>query len=116
MVFIIKGKTLKILLPGLKFPVYSIGVGDTTRKTDAAIRNVKTNKIAFLKNKFPVEIELKFLKLKNKIAYIDIENNNKSVYSSTFAITSDDDFKLEFANLGSFRSWDAALQNQDSAL
>ncbi len=84
---------------GLKFPVYSIGVGDTARKTDAAIRNVKTNKIAFLKNKFPVEIELKFLKLKSKIAYIDIENNHKSVYSTTVSITSDDDFKLEFANL-----------------
>jgi hypothetical protein len=84
---------------GLKFPVYSIGVGDTTRKTDASIRNVKTNKIAFLKNKFPVEIELKFSKLKNKIAYIDIENNHKSVYSTTVSITSDDDFKLEFANL-----------------
>ena len=84
---------------GLKFPVYSIGVGDTTRKTDASIRNVKTNKIAFLKNKFPIEIELKFSKLKNKIAYIDIENNHKSVYSTTVSITSDDDFKLEFANL-----------------
>ena len=84
---------------GLKFPVYSVGVGDTTRKTDAAIRNVKTNKIAFLKNKFPVEIELKFLKLKNKIAYIDIENDHKSVYSTTVSITSDDDFKLEFSNL-----------------
>lgn len=84
---------------GLKFPVYSIGVGDTTRKTDASIRNVKTNKIAFLKNKFPVEIEMKFSKLKNKIAYIDIENNHKSVYSTTVSITSDDDFKLEFANL-----------------
>ena len=84
---------------GLKFPVYSIGVGDTTRKTDASIRNVKTNKIAFLKNKFPVEIEMKFSKLKNKIAYIDIENNHKSVYSTTVSMTSDDDFKLEFANL-----------------
>jgi len=84
---------------GLKFPVYSIGVGDTTRKTDASIRNVKTNKIAFLKNKFPVEIELKFSKLKSKIAHIDIENNHKSVYSTTVSITSDDDFKLEFANL-----------------
>ncbi len=83
----------------LKFPVYSVGVGDTTRKTDAIIRNVRTNKITFLKNKFPVEIELKFLKLKNKIAYIEIENNHKSVFSSTVSITSDDDFKLEFANL-----------------
>jgi hypothetical protein len=83
----------------LNFPVYSVGVGDTTRKTDAIIRNVRTNKITFLKNKFPVEIELKFSKLKNTIAYIDIENNHKSVYSSTVSITSDDDFKLEFANL-----------------
>jgi len=85
--------------PALKFPVYSVGVGDTTRKTDAIIRNVKTNKVAFLKNKFPVEIEMKFLKLKNKIAYIDIENNQKSVYSSTISITSNDNFKLEFVNL-----------------
>jgi len=87
------------LANGLKFPVYSVGVGDTTHRTDAIIRNVKTNKVAFLKNKFPVEIELKFSKLKSKIAYIDIENNNKTVYSTTVAITSDDDFKLEFANL-----------------
>ena len=94
-----QGQDPENLAVGLKFPVYSVGVGDTTRKTDAIIRNIKTNKLAFLKNKFPVEIELKFLKLKNRIAYIDIENNHKTVYSTTVSITSDDDFKLEFANL-----------------
>ncbi|MBV5315745.1 MAG: hypothetical protein JZU47_20775 [Prolixibacteraceae bacterium] len=87
------------LASSLKFPVYTLGVGDTTRRTDALIRNVKTNKVAFLKNKFPVEIELKFSKLKNQIAYIDIENNQQQVYSSTVPIVSDDDFKLEFINL-----------------
>lgn len=87
------------LVSGSHFPVYSVGIGDTTRKVDALIRNVKTNKVAFLKNRFPVEIELNFSKLRNKIAYIDIENNQHSVYSSTVAINSDDDFKLEFANL-----------------
>jgi hypothetical protein len=94
-----QGQSPENVVSGLKFPVYTIGVGDTTRKTDAIIRNVKTNKIAFLKNKFPVEIEMKFLKLKNKIAYIDIENNNNIVYSSTLTIGSDDDFELELANL-----------------
>jgi hypothetical protein len=94
-----QGQNPENLASSLKFPVYTIGVGDTTRKTDAIIRNIKTNKVAFLKNKFPVEIELKFSKLQNKIAYIDIENNGKSVYSTTVAINSDDDFKLEFANL-----------------
>ena len=87
------------LVSGSRFPVYTVGIGDTTRKVDALIRNVKTNKVAFLKNRFPVEIELNFSKLRNKIAYIDIENNQHSVYSSTVAINSDDDFKLEFANL-----------------
>ncbi|HET8685401.1 MAG TPA: hypothetical protein VFM18_01905, partial [Methanosarcina sp.] len=87
------------LVNGSRFPIYTVGVGDTTRKVDALIRNVKTNKVAFLKNRFPVEIELNFSKLRNKIAYIDIENNQHSVYSTTVAINSDDDFKLEFANL-----------------
>ena len=87
------------LASSIRFPVYSIGVGDTSHKVDALIRNVKTNKVAFLKNRFPVEIELNFSKLKDKIAYIDIENKQHLVYSSTVSIHSDDDFKLEFVNL-----------------
>ncbi len=94
-----QGQNPENLASGLRFPIYSVGVGDTTRKTDALIRNVKTNKLTFLKNKFPVEIEMKYSKLKSKMAYIDIENNGRSVYSSSLAITSDDDFKLEFVNL-----------------
>jgi len=82
----------------LKFPVYTIGVGDTTLQADAAIKNVKTNKVAFLKNKFPIEIELKFSKLKNKIANLEIENNQKLIYSNNIPIVSDDDFKLLFVN------------------
>ena len=94
-----QGQNPENFASGLKFPVYSLGVGDTARKTDALIRNVRTNKVAFLKNKFPVEVEMKFSKLRNKIAYIEIENNKKQIYSSTVSIVSDDDFKLEFVNL-----------------
>ncbi len=93
------GQDPENLVSGLKFPVYTIGIGDSTRKTDAIIRNVKSNKVAFLRNKFPVELELKFLKLKNKIAYIEIENLDKTIYSGSVAISSDDDFKLELVNL-----------------
>lgn len=94
-----QGQDPSNLITGTRVPVYTVGIGDTTRKVDALIRNVKTNKVAFLKNRFPVEIELNFSKLRNKIAFIDIEHNQHSVYSSTVAINSDDDFKLEFANL-----------------
>jgi hypothetical protein len=94
-----QGQNPENLASGLRFPVYSVGVGDTIRKTDAWIRNVKTNKVAFLKNKFPVEIELKFSNLNGRIATIEIENNQNQIYSSSIPIVSDDDFKLEFVNL-----------------
>lgn len=79
----------------LNFPVYTLGIGDTTRITDAAISNVRTNKQAFLKNKFPVEVEMKFSKLNGKIAQYDVENNGKQVYSGQVPIVSDDDFRME---------------------
>jgi hypothetical protein len=94
-----QGQNPENLLSGLKFPIYTVGVGDTASKTDALIGKVKTNKVAFLKNKFPVEIEMKFQKLKNKLAYFDVEHNQKLVYSGSYAIGSNDDFKLEFLNL-----------------
>jgi hypothetical protein len=94
-----QGQNPENLTSGLRFPVYSLGVGDTTHRTDAWIRNVKTNKVAFLKNKFPVEIELKFSNLKDQIASIEIENDQKQIYSSSVSIVSDDDFKLELVNL-----------------
>lgn len=94
-----QGQNPENLASGLKFPVYTLGVGDTAKTTDAMISNVKTNKQAFLKNKFPVEVEMKFSKLKNKIAYFDIENNGKQVYSGQVPVGSDDDFKLERLNL-----------------
>jgi len=93
-----QGQNPANLASGLLFPVYSVGVGDTIRRSDAIIKNVRTNKSAYLKNKFPVEIELEFSGLKNQIANFSIENNGTSVYSGSLAISSDDDFKLEFAN------------------
>lgn len=94
-----QGQNPSNLAASLKFPVYTIGIGDTTSYTDAAIRNVRTNKVTFLKNKFPIEIELKFSKLKDQIAYLEIENNQKVVFSTSFPVTSNDDFKLEMINL-----------------
>lgn len=78
----------------LNFPVYTIGVGDTAKITDARITHVRTNKQAFLKNKFPVEVEMKFAKLKGKLAQFDVENNNNQVYSGQVSIGTDDDFQV----------------------
>lgn len=77
----------------LNFPVFTLGVGDTAKITDARIMRVRTNKQAFLKNKFPVEVEMKFSKLNSKLAQFDVENNKKQVYSGQLSIVSSDDFQ-----------------------
>lgn len=94
-----QGQNPENLTSGLKFPVFTLGVGDTTNIADASIRNVRTNKTAYLNNKFPLEVELKFNKLKNRIAYFEIENNKKQVHSGNISIADNDVFKLEFLNL-----------------
>jgi hypothetical protein len=94
-----QGQNPANIVSEIKFPIYSLGIGDTIRKTDAQIIKVKTNKVAFLKNKFPVEIEMKFLKLKGKIAYVSIEHQQKEIYSGAVAVNSDDQFKLDFINI-----------------
>lgn len=46
------------LFSSYNFPVNTLGVGDTTQRTDIAIRNVAFNKLAYQGNKFPVRVEV----------------------------------------------------------
>lgn len=40
------------------FPIYTIGVGDTTVRADIALKNIAYNKIAYQGNKFPLRAEV----------------------------------------------------------
>ncbi|WP_157624420.1 hypothetical protein, partial [Sunxiuqinia dokdonensis] len=42
----------------VNYPIFSVGLGDTTVHTDAAIRNVATNQTAFLDQNFPVKYDV----------------------------------------------------------
>jgi hypothetical protein len=42
----------------LNFPVYTVGIGDTTQHVDVAIKNIAYNKIAYQGNKFPLKVEV----------------------------------------------------------
>ena len=62
----------------LKFtPIYCIGSGDTIQKKDQTIQTITTNEIAFLKNKFPVEIDLKGIKMGKTASSISLFHNGK---------------------------------------
>lgn len=60
-------------------PIFSLGVGDTTAKKDQLISDVTHNEIAFLKNKFPVEIDIEALKVGKVSSKVSIFHKEKLV-------------------------------------
>ncbi len=58
-------------------PVYPLIVGDTIPKRDHYVKNVGVNDIAFLKNKFPVEIDLEGIKMGKGATSVSIVQNGK---------------------------------------
>lgn len=62
-------------------PIFALGVGDTTTQKDQLIRDVSSNEIAFLKNKFPVEVDVEALKIGKRSSKISISHKGKVVAS-----------------------------------
>ena len=81
------------------YPIYTVGIGDTTRHTDAAVRKVAVNQTAYLENSFPVEIDLGFVKTAGQIVNLTIQQNNQLVYSKAIRVQSDDYFFTENLSL-----------------
>ncbi|WP_423127657.1 hypothetical protein [Gaoshiqia sp. Z1-71] len=83
----------------LPFPVYTLGVGDTTLRTDAAIRKVNTNQSVFLNSYFPVEIDLAFNKAGGQLTHLTVLKNEVKIYESTITISTNEYFHQERINL-----------------
>lgn len=72
------------LLTAEKFkrtPIYTLSVGDTIQKIDHLIESVFTNEIAFLGNKFPVEITIAGNKTENQNFELKLFQDGKLIQS-----------------------------------
>lgn len=79
----------------VSYPVFAIGVGDTTQQMDAAILNVEHNQTAFLDNYFPVAINLSFKNLSGKTSELRIWQGNEVVTQKQVDIDNNDFFQQE---------------------
>ncbi|MUH37914.1 VWA domain-containing protein [Zobellia amurskyensis] len=71
-----------------QFPIYPIAVGDTTRYEDVAISQVNTNRYAFLKNKYPVQIYVSYSGQDDVSVPVRISLNEKNVFRQTVSFSS----------------------------
>lgn len=76
----------------LGMPVYTIALGDTTPRRDAAVANVSHNRIAYLGNTFPVEITVGARRLQGKSAQLTVVDGRGRNVASQRVDYTDDDF------------------------
>lgn len=86
-----KGITPETLGAARRFKFIGVGLGDTTTRNDARIREVVTNQVAFTGNKFPVEVFAQVDGLKGKSGKIAIYSQGKIVVESSFQTKNDRD-------------------------
>jgi hypothetical protein len=76
-----QGKNPVNLMNEINFPIYTIGFGDTTEIVDSRIQDIRVNRTSFSGNKFPVEIDARFSKLKGKPVRLSVIQNEKEIAS-----------------------------------
>ena len=84
-----KGNSPLYSTDNLRFPVYTVAMGDTSLQKDLLLSKVTCNKIAYLGNKFPVEILLRANKLKGQRASIEVVKGTQSVFTKEVLINSE---------------------------
>ena len=104
----------------LKFPVYTIALGDTVSQKDLIVKDILHNKLAFYGNKFPVKLIVDAKKCIESNAELTIYRNKKVVYAETIKLPEENnvgtiDIELP-ADLLGVQMYDFKLQYLDNEI
>lgn len=67
--------------------LFTLGVGDTVTKRDQLIKHISNNDVAFLKNDFPIVIDVEGIKMGKTSTEISIESNGNKIASKSINFT-----------------------------
>jgi hypothetical protein len=80
----------------LRFPVYTVGVGDTTPRRDLSVQAVFFNKIAYLGNKFPIVAEIKNNGFEERLVNVSLLQNGATLATQSVRLRKDDISEVDF--------------------
>ena len=69
------------------FPIYTVAMGDTTIHPDAAVANVRFNRIAYLGNDFPLEITINADRLQGRSSTLTVTVDGRKLYSKPLSFS-----------------------------
>lgn len=76
-----QGKNPINLSDKINFPIYTLAFGDTSKVADSRVQNIQVNRTSFSGNRFPVEIDAHFSKVKGKPLKLSVLQNNTELAS-----------------------------------
>lgn len=77
----------------IRFPVFTVAMGDTSLPRDLIIKKVNCNKSVFLGDKFPVEILLEADKCNNEKSEIQVKKGEEVLFTRPMQFSGDKDFR-----------------------
>lgn len=77
----------------MNVPVYTVALGDTTIYRDLLLAEVAANRLAYLGNKFPVQITVEGRKSEGANTVLTVTRNGNTLYSENINVNSDHFFK-----------------------
>lgn len=105
---------LSPLYTAYNFPVYTIGVGDSTERSDIAIKNIAYNKIAYEGNKFPLRAEVQVKNLNNQPVTVSLLRRGRLIDKQTKHSTGDQLLTFDFqpqADEQGIQKYDVQVEN-----
>lgn len=72
-----------------EFPVFTIALGDTSVQKDLLIEAINHNKITFLGNEFPIEVEAKTLQCAGNNTELIVTHNGKRLFQKKYEVNTD---------------------------
>lgn len=84
-----KGGNPLTLAQDASYPIYTIAMGDTTRRKDLSISNVRCNDLVYADDVFPIEITMKADKAKGESSVVRVLQDGKKIFEKQTTITSE---------------------------
>jgi hypothetical protein len=81
------------------YPIHTVGVGDTTQRTDILIRNLAYNKIAYQGNKFPLRADVQIKNLEPQDVTVSLMKRGTVIEKQTKKSKADDLLTFDFQPL-----------------
>ncbi|MDF1673312.1 MAG: hypothetical protein P1U41_07380 [Vicingaceae bacterium] len=74
---------------GIEFPIYTVAMGDTSLQRDIVLKEAIHNKITFLGNQFPIEIEALAYQCEGSTTKLTVTHNGKKLFEKNYSINKD---------------------------